>query len=106
MVDSLVYGGLSITCYRGEYFLFLYFRSFPCSKCSLTFQTHHQLRKHSKSHDPATAKHQNNSKKVPAIILSEEQTSALANQSVDTANTVSEKMLIASAIELIENTEV
>ncbi|KAK3919206.1 Zinc finger protein 236 [Frankliniella fusca] len=75
-------------------------RPFSCAKCSSAFRTQLQLRKHTKIHDPTLVKSQRISKKVPAIIFSEEQTSALANQDVDMAGSVSEKMLIASAIEV------
>ncbi|XP_026284873.1 zinc finger protein 236 [Frankliniella occidentalis] len=82
-------------------------RPFSCSKCSVAFRTQLQLRKHLKVHEPIVVRSQRISKKIPAIIFSEEQTSALANQDVDMAGSVSEKMLIASAIEVNrdENTE-
>lgn len=71
-------------------------KPYTCSKCSAMFRTELQLQKHSKKHSDSLRI----SKKFPAIIFSEEQTSALASQSVEMASSVSEQMLIASAIEL------
>lgn len=81
-------------------------KPYPCSKCSTSFRTQIQLRKHAKSHDPAYSKRQRTGKKFPAIIFSEEQTAALANENAETAGTVSEQMLIASAIESVEMSKI
>lgn len=82
-----------------------FFRPYSCAKCSTTFRTQLQLRKHAKSQHP-THKRQRTGRKYPAIVLSEEQTTALATQNAEMAGTVSEQVLIASAIETVEMSKI
>ncbi|XP_034241174.1 zinc finger protein 236-like [Thrips palmi] len=81
-------------------------KPYSCAKCSATFRTQMQLRKHAKSHDSSSSRRQRTGRKFPAIIFSEEQTTALATQDAETAGTVSEQMLIASAIETVEMSKI
>lgn len=84
-------------------------RPLKCSICNATFRTDHLLRRHITLHEPRERKGKlvatnplqppRGRRRAAVIRLTAEETQVLAQQPLDNAATVSEKVLIASVAE-------
>ncbi|GLH06252.1 Krueppel homolog 1 [Gryllus bimaculatus] len=83
-------------------------RPFKCSLCAAQFRTDTHLRRHIRLHEPREKKGEvvvrntaepRQRRRAAVIQLTPEETQVLAQQSIDSASSVSEKVLISSAAE-------